>query len=279
MTYVLDSSKTQDEISKSGNLAFIWSTFKRDPKKVLVGIADSISEMLRWIFSPRYNMNLSFGKRCSLLVNFIKAELKIPGGTTTIEAIWITYGMFLSKSNSDTWVEAGCYKGLSSVRLGMIAKLLNKKIRIYDTFEGLPKSEPVFESIDKGVNYEFKEGAYLGTEQEVLDNIKKFNLEKYFTLIKGDINKTLPDHALSKISFAFLDVDLAYSYSCCFRGLASHIEKGTLIVIHEACYVPIRELIENKSFWKEINIDAPEIKYIADTFKIKSCRGLAFLSW
>ncbi len=279
MTYVLDSSKTQEEISKGGNIAFIWNTFKRDPKKVLIGIQDSFIEVFRWLFMPRYPLNLSFGERISILFRFIKAEIQIPGGTTTIEAIWITYGIFLSKSSSDSWVEAGCYKGLSSVRLGMIAEKLNKKIRIYDTFEGLPKSEPVFESIDNGVNYEFKEGAYLGTEREVLDNIKKFNLEKYFTLVKGDINKTLPDPAISKISFAFLDVDLAYSYSCCFRGLSSHIEKGTVIVIHEACYKPIRELIENKNFWKEINSPAPEICYISDAFKIRSCRGLAFLSW
>jgi hypothetical protein len=280
MSYVLDSSKTQEEISKGGNLAFIWNTFKRDPKKVLVGVKDSFSEVIRWLFAPRFSMpGISFGKRFAILRHCIKAEMTIPGGTTTLEALWITYGIFLSKSASDNWIEAGCYKGLSSVRLGLMAKLLSKKIRIYDTFQGLPKSEPVFESVDNGVNYEFKEGAYYGTDTEVMENIKKFGLEKYFTLIKGDINKTLPDPQLSKISFAFLDVDLAYSYSCCFKGIASHIEKGTLVVIHEACYKPIRDLVEDKNFWKEINCPAPQITYIADTFKIPSCRGLAFLSW
>lgn len=216
---ICDSKAIADDIATGGNLKFYWHTFKSNPTKVLVGIWDSLVEVLRWVFWPRFRLGAGFLTRINLLSKFIRAELNIPGGTTCLEAIWLCYAASMPTSKSNTWIEVGCFKGLSVVRLSQAARLLGKRIRVYDTFEGLPASDAVYNAVVGGLNYEFKEGSYLGTVEEVERNIQKFGVPEVVTLVKGDVRQTLPDSALEKISFGFFDVDLVESYKGCFSVL------------------------------------------------------------
>ena len=276
---IVDSKAVSEFISERGNLKFYWDTFKSDPKKIIMGIYDSVLEVLRWIVWPRFPVRMGPFKRLELLRRFVGAELAIPGATTLLEAIWLAYAAQISGSNSKNWVQVGCFKGLSATRLSLVGDILDKKLRVYDTFEGLPGNTSVYEAVDGGVNYEFMSGSYMGSQEEVRENIGKFGASHLVSLIKGDVRDTLPDEAIERISFAFLDVDLVESYESCFRGLAKNIEHGTILAIHEACYLPIRELVENGSFWKSIGCEAPSIEYIQEKFGIRSCRGLALLKW
>lgn len=74
-------------------------------------------------------------------------------------------------------------------------------------------------------------------------------------------------------------MDLVDSYKSCFQGLASKIEPGTLIVIHEACYRQIRELVMAKEYWEGIGLAAPSVTFIAEQYRLRACRNLAFLRW
>jgi hypothetical protein len=276
---LVDSAKITEDVAKGGNLRVYWNTLKSNPMKIVIGVWESLCEIFRWVFWPRVRVQANVFKRIATLFRFIWAELKIPGGTTTLEAIWISYGAHMASSPSPTWVQVGCFKGLSAARLSLIAEIMNKQLRVYDTFDGLPGSDAIYNSVDGGVNYEFKAGSYRGAEDEVKRNVAAHGRPDRITLVKGDVRNTLPDNAVNQISYAYLDVDLVESYKGCFKGLAGAIEQGTIIGIHEACYQPIRNLIEDATYWKSISIGAPEIVYVAEAFKIRSCRNLAFLKW
>jgi hypothetical protein len=276
---IRDSNEVAKDIASGGNLKFYWHTFKSNPTKVIVGVWDSLIEVMRWLLLPRFRLDAGLFTRMRLLWDFIRAELNIPGGTTCLEAIWLTYAASMPKSSAVTWIEVGCFKGLSVVRLSQVARLLGKRIRVYDTFEGLPASDPVYNAVVGGLNYELKEGSYQGTIEEVQRNVEKFGAPELVSLIKGDVRRTLPDPALDKISFAFFDVDLVESYKSCFAGIARHIEPGTTIAFHEASFKEIRNLVGDPALWNELRVPAPEVVYFAEKYRVRSLLNLAILRW
>ena len=274
-----DSAKVSEDIASGGNLRFYWHTFKTNPLKVVVGVWETFVEVIRWLTLPRFPVENGLFTRFGILWRFIRAELNVPGGTTCLEAIWLTYAATMPNSKADVWIEVGCFKGLSVARLSLVARIFRKRIRVYDTFEGLPTSDAVYDAVVGGVNFGFKSGSYLGTVEEVRKNLEDYGVPELVTLVKGDVRNTLPDPEVSKISFAFFDVDLVESYRSCFAGVSHHIETGTLIVIHEASFAQIRQFIEDPSLWTSLSIPAPSIEYLAETTKIRSLLNLAILRW
>jgi len=279
MSKVLDSSDVASQVAQGGTLRFYLRTLMTDPRKIFVGAWESLVEVLRFVIRPRFPVRLTLGQRLRLVRRWTQAELKIPGGTTLLETIWLAYGASRVTSPARNWIEVGCFKGLSTVRLSMLCAIWDRHLYACDTFEGLPGSDAVYDAVDSGVSYHFKAGSYAGLEQEVRDHLKAYGEPERVTTLKGDVRDSLPAADIGPIAFGFLDVDLAESYRNCFAGIAKRIEKGSVIAIHEACYRPIRNLVEDKDFWRGIGLAPPAIEYITDTYSVRSCRNLAFLSW
>jgi hypothetical protein len=277
---VLDSTAVAADLARGGAVKFYWRTFLSDPGKIMRGVWDTLLETTRFVFLPRVSVRVGFLGRIWLLARFIQAELSIPGATTTLETIWLTYASASATGNGRDWVEVGCFKGLSTARLSLLCRLYDHHLYVFDTFEGLPGSDDVYQATDGGVDYHFKSGSYAGTEVEVQANVNAFGNPERVTLIKGNAQDTLRKHPLrGGLCFAFLDVDLVESYRSCFRGLGSRIRRGTVIAVHEACYRQVRDLVEDPAFWGDVGCAPPEITYVADVYGIRSCRNLAILKW
>jgi fatty acid desaturase len=277
---VMDSSQVSLDVAGSSNLAFYWRTLLNDPGKILRGVWETGAEVLRFVLAPRVPLPFSMGQRIGLVWKFLQAELNVPGGTTLLETLWLTYGASAARSPARDWVEVGCFKGLSSTRLSILAEKMDRTLNVFDTFAGLPGSgDEVYEAVDGGVSYRFEAGSYLGRQDEVRANVDRYGVGARVRLVAGDASKTLPESSLPGISFAFLDVDLIDSYKSCFQGLASKVGPGTLIVIHEACYRQIRDLILSRDYWESIGLTMPGIEFIAEKYGVRSCRNLAFLRW
>jgi fatty acid desaturase len=277
---VLDSTTVADDVAQGGTFLFYWQTLRTDPGKIARGLWDSLTETARFVIRPRVPVRAGFCRRIWLVARFVRAEAKIPGGTTTLETIWLAYGAASATTNARNWVEVGCFKGLSTARLSLLCDLYDDHLNAYDTFEGLPGSDAVYESTDGGVSYLFKAGSYAGTDDEVRSNVAAHGRPERVTLVKGNVRDTMRDQPLiGGLRFAFLDVDLVESYEASFAGLSDSIERGTVIMTHEACYQPIRRLLEDAAFWESIGCGAPKVVYVADTYGIRSCRNLAILTW
>jgi len=279
MSKVLDSSDIALQVAEGGTLRFYLRTLIADPGKILVGVVESLAEIFRFIFHPRFQLRLTMGQRLSLIGRWARAEMRIPGGTTVLEMIWLAYGASRAASPARNWIEVGCFKGLSTVRLSMLCAHWDRNLYACDTFSGLPGSDAVYDAVDSGVSYHFKAGSYAGLEQDVRDHLKAYGEPERVTTLKGNVRDTLPAADIGAIGFGFLDVDLVESYKNCFSGIAQRLEKGSMIAIHEACYRPIRNLVEDQDFWRGIGLSSPTIEYVAETYGIRSCRNLAFLSW
>ncbi|MBR1795812.1 MAG: TylF/MycF/NovP-related O-methyltransferase [Candidatus Saccharibacteria bacterium] len=143
------------------------------------------------------------------------------------------------------FVELGCYRGDTSVQLerllekhGFIGKHLEngeyqppeKRLFIYDSFEGLPRR---VQQDGSAAGTEFKEGELLVTKREVVEKFKRFGL-KLPIIKKGFFENLDPATDLpAKISFAFLDGDLYTSIRTSLKLVTPKLAKGATLIIHD----------------------------------------------
>ena len=127
------------------------------------------------------------------------------------------------------FVEMGCYKGDTSLLLAEILKDSEKRLWIYDSFEGLPEKSKFDESVLGG---NFKVGELGVTKREVKLRFLKAGLP--VPVIKKAWFKDLtPDDLPEKIAFAFLDGDFYESIRDSLRLVVPKMVKGGAIIVHD----------------------------------------------
>ncbi len=166
----------------------------------------------------------------------------------------------LDKNSNDFIVECGAYKGASSVALSIFAKIVNRKLIIYDSFEGLPDDNDQVGSRNYPhlrVTGNYKTGMYKGTLEEVEKNLKYFGEFDRCILRKGNFKDTLKDHK-EKIDFLFLDVDLVESTFDCIKNLWPHINNEKYVFTDDACDIDVVSVWFNTEWWKSnLNCNPP----------------------
>ena len=130
------------------------------------------------------------------------------------------------------FVELGCYEGDTSLLLAEIlwdAKVSDKKLWIYDSFEGLPaKSSEDFSAAGEA----FTEGVLSVSKREVKLRFLRAGLP--VPVIKKAWFSDLTDADLpSKISFAFLDGDLYQSIKDSLKLVEDKMVDGGVILVHD----------------------------------------------
>ena len=130
---------------------------------------------------------------------------------------------------SGDFVELGCYKGDTSLLLAEILKGTDKKLYIYDSFEGLPEKTTEDESA-AGEN--FQGGELYVTKREVKERFLRANLP--VPVIKKAWFNELSDADLpEKIAFAFLDGDFYESIRDSLRLVEDKMAENSVIIVHD----------------------------------------------
>ena len=127
------------------------------------------------------------------------------------------------------FVELGCYKGDTSLLLAEVLGDSDKKLWIYDSFEGLPEKRTEDVSV-MGEN--FKGGELFVTKREVKERFLRAGLP--VPIIKKAWFKDLQDEDLpEKIAFAFLDGDFYDSIKDSLKLVESKMNSGAKMIIHD----------------------------------------------
>lgn len=127
------------------------------------------------------------------------------------------------------FVEMGCYKGDTSLLLAEILQGSEKRLWIYDSFEGLPEKLAEDES-EIGKN--FQAGELVVSKREVKERFLRAGLK--LPVIKkawfSELNNSdLPE----KIALAFLDGDFYESIKDSLKLVTPRTVKGGVIVVHD----------------------------------------------
>ena len=127
--------------------------------------------------------------------------------------------------------EFGCFVGTTSLFLQrlLIECESNKKLYLYDSFDGLPEKSPQDQS---AAGADFIAGELLATKSQLKLNFKKANLPK--PKIKKAWFSDLKDKDLPKeICFAFLDGDFYQSIKDCLNLIQHKIQRGGIIIVDD----------------------------------------------
>jgi O-methyltransferase len=125
-------------------------------------------------------------------------------------------------------VEFGCYVGESSKYLTktLLENESNKKLYVYDSFEGLPP----LSKWEEGTGW--RAGTLKSTEEILISNFNQNNLP--IPIIHKDWFKDVPENKLpEKISFAFLDGDFYDSIYDSLNKVFDRISDGGYICFHD----------------------------------------------
>ena len=206
------------------------------------------------------HFNISSSVRKYILKRILYSLSRVETATNILVQILLVKEILKIKRKNICVVECGCFKGSSTIALSIVCKLINAKLIVYDSFEGLPSSEK-----NLGLrNYPhlnlygyYKKGMYLGKLDEVKENLKLFGEPSVCELRKGYFEFTLKNHK-EIIDFCFIDVDLTSSTKTCIKYLWKKIRDKSYIYTDDACDLSVVSVWFDHVWWKKyINKPAP----------------------
>jgi predicted O-methyltransferase YrrM len=170
--------------------------------------------------------------------DWIKVERKVDGRLNLPVAVFLYRAVLNMRAHpSPNVVEAGCFKGKSTIFLSHGAKDSGKRLKSFELFTGLPVSNAELDSI-------FKKGDLVSSREEFTSNLLTYGRYETVDLTVGDARETmLPVIAKSGFCLAFLDVD-TYEVTKDLLCKLLKIAKGKeVILVHDTFSPGIQKAI------------------------------------
>jgi O-methyltransferase len=157
-------------------------------------------------------------------------------------------------------VEAGCYKGGSTAKFSLAAKIRNRPLFVFDSFEGIPPNDEKHERDIFGARAGFAAGDYKGSINEVQSNLRKYGCLDACILVKGWFEDTLT--AFDRpVAVAYIDVDLASSTRTCLKCLYPRLIPGGVLFSQDGHLPLVLDVFRDEQFWKnEVHCEMPHIE-------------------
>lgn len=158
-------------------------------------------------------------------------------------------------------VQCGAFKGGSTAKLSVLAKLTGRRLYVCDSFAGLPDSSENtrrYVAMGDQSDYVFGAGEYSGSLEEVRANVERSGEIGPCTFVQGWFSETLPGLVVQP-AFVFTDVDYVSSARDCLRWLWPRLAPGGLWFTHEAMFLTYVEGIMDPDWWLEVLHTAPPV--------------------
>lgn len=206
------------------------------------------------VISNLYNTPQSFVAKSVLLIRIVRNRLRVTSATGFVEQLAMISALLrLPASVEGSVVECGCYLGGSTTNLSLAAKLVGRKLYVFDSFRGLP--EPKLKDVrhlamNVGEFHRYTQGSWCGSLESVKANVAKYGSLEVCTFIEGYFESTLPNFS-ETVAFAFCDVDLRDSLETCLRYLWPLMSLSGVLFTHEAHHLEIASLFYDQSLWPD----------------------------
>lgn len=249
----------------------------------------SLGEKLIFYISPKVRLYLYFirflmkhpkqiTRRYSILKRFRYIHKCLPCAHSEAELLHIADEILKVPSSVEgDIIECGVWKGGSTCKLSIVAKMVGRKLVACDSFEGLPepKDHDKVHVHSNDMIEAYKKGDYAASMEEVEANLRKFGEPEVVELVKGWFHETLPNLRNRRAILVFIDVDLQESIKCCLENLWPILVKGGKFFTHESQHILTVELLTDKNFWKNLGEGVPPkfIGALRGLGKLEPCLG------
>lgn len=185
------------------------------------------------------------------VLSFMRAVLKLP------------------RNGPGVVVEAGAYKGSSTAKFSLACALARRELVVFDSFRGMPPNQEPHDRNIFGRPESFKEGAYLGTLEEVRSNVIRFGRIDVCRFVPGWFEDTLPAFD-EPVAAAYLDVDLAASTRTCLKYLYPRLKPGGVLFSQDGHLPLVIEVFADPAFWRrEVGCEPPRVEGLGKRKLIK----------
>ncbi|MBC2581086.1 TylF/MycF/NovP-related O-methyltransferase [Clostridium sp. DJ247] len=223
-----------------------------------------------WSFLKSSTISLSFKEKMDIIKKIYRISYKVDCPHTNEEILsYIKTIILLPEEVKGCVIEAGCYKGGSTSKFSLAAKIAGKEFVVFDSFQGIPEHfEPHTTNI-YGKPVTFSKGEYCGTLDEVKANIAKYGHPEVCKFVKGWFQDTLP-HFKEPIAAMYIDVDLAASVKSCLKYLYPLLAEGGVLYCQDGHLPLVIEVFDDDSFWiNEVGYPKPYIEGLGHKKLIK----------
>jgi O-methyltransferase len=180
--------------------------------------------------------------------------------TTPVDSLVLAEAALSLDADGDM-VECGCFKGGSTATLSILAKILGKRLLVFDSFEGLPEiqaAERVDHQCRSARSCTWLPGANRGSLDEVAGNVRRFGAIEVCVFHKGWFADTLtPGNLPGQICLAFTDVVLASSVRDCLRALWPRLAAGGVYFSRDVALTKALQSMLAPSLWRDLNETPP----------------------
>ena len=193
---------------------------------------------------PAYR--ITFWRKLRLGLRFFRNSLRIQTGTSFKTHLAMALKLFeMPPDLRGDVIECGTWKGGSAANLSLACRIVGRKLRIFDSFEGLPEGDP----LDREASG-YARGDYAGSLSEVRANIEKYGAPECCEYVQGWFNDTLP-RLNTPVVLAFVDVDLEASLDTCVRYLYPNLTASGHIFIDEVVGTDYCAIFYSERWWNE----------------------------
>jgi O-methyltransferase len=200
--------------------------------------------------------------RRQLVARLAQIHDNIESHSTPVDSLIVAEAALSLSADGDI-VECGCFKGGSTATLSIIAKILGRRLIVFDSFEGLPPVNPVeqvdYQSRDSR-SCTWKPGANHGSIEQVVENVRQFGEIDVCAFKKGWFVDTLVAENLpDRICLAFTDVVLASSVRQCTRALWPRLTDGAVYFSRDVALTKALQSLSAPELWRELKAHPPVI--------------------
>lgn len=205
--------------------------------------------------------DLPFVKRCALASRLRAISRAIDCPHTESEILsYIRSILSLDASTRGCLVEAGCYKGGSTAKFSIAAKVARRELVVFDSFQGIPRHAEDHGTNIFGRPVTFAEGEYTGSLDEVTRNVSTYGEVDACRFIKGWFHDTMPRFK-EPIAAIYLDVDLAESTRTCLKHLYPLLLPGGVLYSQDGHLPLVLNVFDDDAFWREeIGCNKPHVE-------------------
>jgi O-methyltransferase len=208
-------------------------------------------------YRERFIQNAKSGRhdrklRTEIVERFEEIQRRVPVASSPTDGLVLAEGLLSMEAMGDL-VECGCFAGASSAKLSIIARILGKKLLVFDSFEGLPPGGEIpvharrtVEEISEG----WSAGDYSAGLEAVRRNIETFGEISVCSFVKGWFSETLTGENLpEQVAAAFVDVDLHSSARDCLLGIWPRLSNGGIFFSHDVAFITVLQYLYDKELW------------------------------
>lgn len=212
-------------------------------------------------FVIRRDLPIPFIARLRFVLQIYLISFRIDCAHTQEEILAVATALLkMPREVEGVIIEAGCFKGGSTAKFSLLARLANRQLIAFDSFEGLPDNDEANQKSMFGEVPNFDQGKYLGSLLEVRQNVDRYGDLERCTFLKGWFDETMPGFS-EKIVAGYIDVDLASSTKTCLKYLFPLLQRGGSLFSQDGHLPFVQEVLADDAFWeREVGRKKPSME-------------------